>query len=94
MLSNTAASVPSPRRNRGSAPGSENMDENEARAAVLTWCREVMGRAMRGGVQGQPPCRVVDVARSEPDPDRPYQRRDIVYAEGETWRECAGKLGL
>ena len=70
------------------------MDENEARAAVLTWCREVMGRAMRGGVQGQPPCRVIDVARSEPDPDRPYQRRDIVYAEGETWRECAGKLGL
>ncbi len=72
----------------------EPMDENEARAAVLTWCREVMGRAMRGGVQGQPPCRVIDVARSEPDPDRPYQRRDIVYAEGETWRECAGKLGL
>ncbi len=83
------------------------MDEKEARAAVLEWCREVTGCVMWGGVQGQSPCRirtasgrwllgygVVGVVRSEPNPDRPYLWRDIVYAEGETWQECAVKLGL
>ena len=70
------------------------MDEKEARAAVLEWCREVTGCVMWGGVQGQSPCRVVGVVMSEPTPDRPYLWRDIVYAEGETWQECAVKLGL
>jgi hypothetical protein len=70
------------------------VDEKEARAAVLEWCREVTGCGMWGGVQGQSPCRVVGVVMSEPTPDRPYLWRDIVYAEGETWQECAVKLGL
>lgn len=74
------------------------MTEREAHDAVLTWCRKLSGRVMRHGVEGQPVCRVIDVARSERDPDapesRPWQRRAIVYAEGATWEECARSLGL
>lgn len=71
------------------------MTEKEAKAIILKWCREEMGRAMRGGVQGQPACRVVNVNHTEPDPDgRPWERRSIIYAEGETWAECLEGLKL
>ena len=68
--------------------------EDESHDIILEWCREQLGRVMRIGVQDQPPCRVVDVSRTEAVPGSTWKRRDIVYAEGETWAECAEALGL
>jgi hypothetical protein len=76
------------------------MTEKEARAAVLQWCREA-GRKM----QGQPQCREVDVGGRHIIKCGLHLycqacgcwcccRGANVFAEGETWQECAGKLGL